>query len=162
MRRELHKHINGAVKASWGLLPSPWGVVAAGPLPGILPPPTGEKWGGPTAPKTRLPAGGTRPGTASSPRASASFWSGSQDLLFSMTFPKVPQEAGQLFTANTGSRAGTRRVPFLLEAGEKDLSGLKRVCCFFPKKSAWGRRTWEQSPPVHPWLFFSPLKTMQQ
>lgn len=42
-----------------------------------------------------------------------SFWSGFQDHLFSVTFPKVPQEAGQLFTPNTGGR-GRHRVGSLL------------------------------------------------
>lgn len=32
------------------------------------------------------------------------------------------------------SGAGTGWVPFLLEASEKELSGLKSTCCFFPKK----------------------------
>ena len=37
-------------------------------------------------------------------------------------------------------------MPFLLEAREKDLSGLKSTCCFFPKKLGRGRRTWGRSP----------------
>lgn len=77
---------------------------------------------------------------------------------------KSPRRPGNCLpqTLAAGAGTGPGRVPFLLEAGEKDLSGLKITCCFFPKKLGRGRRTWEQPPPVYPWLFFSPLETIKQ
>lgn len=33
---------------------------------------------------------------------------------------------------------------------------------FFPQEVGRGGRTWERSPTMHPWLFFSPLQTIQQ
>lgn len=64
-------------------------------------------------------------------------------------FPESPQEAGQLFTPNTGSRGRGRgrAVPFLLEAGERPFRSGDHV---FPKKLGRGRRAWEQPPPHAP------------
>lgn len=115
VRRWPHKHTSGALKASWGAPCHAGGAAGSEELwrhhlgtpasqLSSLPPLRSAQ--SPLLPKQGFGWDKSK-GTVLSP-VSAAFWDGFRDPLFSLTFPKVPQEAGQLFTPNTGSRGRGR------------------------------------------------------
>lgn len=87
----------------------------------------GQEQGGPPAPPF--------------PRASAAaaFWNGFQDPLFSLTFPKAPQEARQLLIPNAGSRGRDRAGALLTGSQRERPFRPEKHVLFFPKEVGPGK-----------------------